>query len=218
MTLVKVSTQFRFALVVILIFALRITDLLITYEYTPDLAHELNPVVSIFGADWSVFLIVQASLFLFIVGLTYFYFFHEPVKVEQKGLSFTDFIYSYFHGSLHSSRKRIALFPKNIRRHLVFNGFFFMTLAICESIFAIIHNLLIVNYNYIYIEIMTAYHKPIFALLGILFIVSASFYFFAKEFRRYKKCTRNLFNWILICLLSNIKVDNLIFWKHIRPL
>lgn len=176
-----------YCFVILIIFSLRILDLMITFHYTPDLSFEFNPVVSVFGASWSSFIVIQLILFVFLSFIISFYFFTEKNKIEKTGLSFFDFIHFYFHGELKPLHARFSLYPKDIRRHLSFNGFLFMVLSIGVSVFAVIHNLLLVHSINWYEFLIVHYHKTVFSLLMVLSIVISSLTYFLIEYSVYKK-------------------------------
>ena len=82
------------------IILLRFLDLYITYLYTPDLRSEWNPLISIFGVSWLGFIFTQILIVAFVSLLMFFYFNRTSTEIDQKGLSFNDFIYVYFFGKL----------------------------------------------------------------------------------------------------------------------
>ncbi len=176
-----------YCFVILIIFFLRILDLLITFYYTPDLSFEFNPVVSVFGASWSSFIAIQLILFVFLSFIISFYFFTEKNKIEKSGLSFFDFIYFYFHGELKPLHTRFSLYPRNIRRHLSFNGFLFMVLSIGVSVYAVVHNLLLIHSVNWYEFLIIHYHKTVFGLLMVIAIVVSSLSYFLIEYSIYKK-------------------------------
>jgi hypothetical protein len=173
--------------VIVLILVLRAVDLLITYHYTPDLSFEFNPLVSVFGAKWYSFILLQLLIVIVISYAIHFYFFKEENIISRKDLSLLDFIYCYFNGELKPLHARFAFFPKHVRRHLAFNGFILMVLSIGVSTFAIIHNLLLVHRIHWYEKLITHHHIAVFSsLLGGALIVS-SLTFSLMEYSRYKK-------------------------------
>lgn len=176
-----------YCFVISTIFLLRILDLLITFHYTPDLSFEFNPVVSIFGASWSSFIVIQLTLFIFLSFIISFYFFTDKNRIDKTGLSFFDFIHVYFHGELKPLRARFTLYPRNIRRHLSFNGFLFMVLSIGVSIYAVVHNLLLINRIYWYELLIIQHHRVIFSLLLISAVITSSLTYFLIEYSVYKK-------------------------------
>lgn len=176
---------------VFIIALLRAADLVITFVYTPDLASEWNPLVSLFGLTWYGFVITQVCLIIFISGMMFFYFNRTPPEITLDGLSLSDFSYMYFFGKLRPWPQRLFTIPRNITPHLVLNGFVFMVIAIGISIFAIINNLLLISENALYITFVENYHKTYFLLTFALMVVTAPYLFLTKEYNQYKKRCKN---------------------------
>lgn len=182
----KIKKSHSFLRVILLLLVLRITDLLITYHYTPDLRFEFNPLVSVFGATWMTFIVLQLVILVFISSVIYFYFFKEENTISRNDLSFRDFIYYYFNGELKPLHARFALFPRYAKRHLAFNGFIFMVLSLGVSVFAIVHNLLLVHRVIWYENLIIHHHIAVFSsLLGGALIISSTI-FFIIEYSIYK--------------------------------
>ena len=73
-------------------------DAYCTFEHTPDLSKEANPLVTVLGFDWDLLLLVIGCLTLYTCYTLYLISF-KPVKLfpEEKGYSFSNFIaYMYF--------------------------------------------------------------------------------------------------------------------------
>lgn len=172
---------------VVAIIVLRTADLYITFLYTPDLASEWNPLVSIFGLTWYGFIATQIGIIIFISILMLFYFNRKPPEISLQGLSLNDFSYVYFFGKLHPWPGRMFTFPRHYRRHLAFNGFLFMVITIGISTFAIIHNVLLIAGNSDYAAFVEKYHEAYFPLTFAITLITALYAFFVKEFHYYKK-------------------------------
>jgi hypothetical protein len=172
------------------ILVLRFVDLFLTFRYTPDLKGEWNPLVSRFGISWSGFIIVQLSIVLLISIFMVFYFNRKPVKIDQPGLSYNDFIYVYFFGKLRPWPNRILSFPTNFSRHLIFNGFIFMFITIFISLFAITNNLLLITHNYAYISFLINNYKLYFPSCFIVITIASVYVFFTIEYLSYRKSNK----------------------------
>jgi hypothetical protein len=172
---------------VIAIIILRTADLYITFLYTPDLTSEWNPLVSIFGLTWHGFVATQIFIILFISIMMIFYFSRKPPVIQQCGLSLNDFCYVYFFEKLHPWPQRMFTLPRHYRRHLAFNGFLFMVLAIGISAFAIINNILLISENNTYAAFVEKYHGTYFPMTFAIALIAALYAFFAKEFESYKR-------------------------------
>jgi hypothetical protein len=116
-----------------------------------------------------------------------FYFSRKPAIIEQDGLSFDDFIYTYFFGKPRPWPLRVLSLPTNPERHLVFNGFVFMLIMILVSGFAIVHNLLLLARVCLYTEFVAHYHMVYFPLCFASIIVISLYRFFAIEYANYKQ-------------------------------
>jgi hypothetical protein len=172
---------------VFVITGLRFLDLYITYQYTPDLKCEWNPLVSIFGASWSGFILTQVLLVLFVASLMFFYFNRKPAIITQNGLSFDDFMYAYFYGKPRPWPIRMLSLPKNPERHLVFNGFIFMTITILISGFAIVNNLLLIAHVDWYIGFVAQYYHIYFPVCFASVVIFSLYRFFAIEYDNYQQ-------------------------------
>jgi hypothetical protein len=179
---------------IISILALRFLDLYFTYRYTPNLTNEWNPIVSLFNMSWPGFIVIQFCIVIFVSLLMFFYFNRETVEDIQNDLSFNDFVYFYFFGKLRPWPHRIFSVPTNLKRHLVFDGFVFMVVTITVSIFAIIHNLLLVERVELYIGFVSRYHKIYFPICFILPTLISAYLFFGNEYNQYRRITSFSFN------------------------
>ncbi len=93
---------------------------------------------------------IKSISILFIVCLIIvvmsFYFYKKPLTGLPNDLSFSEYIYYYFHNEKKTKkRKWFKLTRQNINRVLAYNGFILMTSAISISYLAIINNLMIIN-------------------------------------------------------------------------
>jgi len=174
---------------VMAIILLRSLDLYITYLYTPDLRSEWNPLVSMFGLSWLGFVFTQLLIVAFVSLLMFFYFNRKPTETVQKNLSFNDFIYVYFFGTLRPWPKRIFTMPTNVKRHLVFNGFLFMLITIIISCLAIVNNLLLMARVTFYENFIGHHYSTFFPVSFVIITLFSTYLFFGSEYRNYKKQT-----------------------------
>lgn len=66
----------------------RLADVIGTYHYTPDLAKEANPMVSLFGMGWTYVLLATISGVIFSAGLNYYSLFMiRPLEVSTPDLN-----------------------------------------------------------------------------------------------------------------------------------
>ncbi len=171
-----------------MILGLRIADLGITYLVTPDLGMEWNPLVSQFNLPWAGLLLSQGLLVtaIFYGYLTYQRRVQLPVKTP--GLNLLGFTLRYFNGDEPDWRRRMFFIPDRayLRAHLAFLGFIITVSAIKVSLFAILHNLLIlVEYNaYLDFVLRFGHHYVLTVLLVI--IATSAMLFFITEFLAYR--------------------------------
>lgn len=169
-----------------IILILRALDLLCTYLYMPSLDQEYNPLVSICGASWPSFLIIQLILYLLIIGFAFLYYTLPPVCVKIEKLNFTDFIYVYFFGRLKPWPQRVFSIPTHLRPHLLFNGFLFISVSILVSLFAIVNNLLLLLNITPYVTFLNSHYIHFFpAVFTTIALISAHLFFFL-QYRKYK--------------------------------
>jgi hypothetical protein len=176
-----------YLLSVLLILVLRFLDLFITFKYTPDLTSEWNPLVSVLGLSWAGFIAIQAVVLGFIAGMMAFYFNRKPVIVEQRGLGLHDFVYVYFFGKLRPWRQRVFTMPTNIGRHLVFNGFIFMSITIGISVFAVLNNLLLIVRHNAYEVFLFDHYRYFLPAVFIGITIGSVYVFFVREYRVYQR-------------------------------
>ena len=170
--------------------ALRALDLYVTFRYTPDLGREWNPVISFFGTSWTGFIVIQVIVTAFIAFLMFFYFNRGPTTTDQDGLSFLDFIYVYFFGKLRPWPERIVSFPTNLKRHLIFSGFLFMMITTLISVFAIVHNLLLMAQVERYVDFVARHYRIYFPACFMAVTVFSLYCFFTIEYLHYRRARK----------------------------
>jgi hypothetical protein len=166
---------------------LRALDLTITYAYTPDLSGEWNPVVSFLGGSWTGLIAAQLAILGLVAVSAYFYFARPPLAPMPPKLSFRDFTYVYFFGTLHGWPKRLYALPRNWRQILASHGFVLTVAALLVSAFAIVHNALLVWRWRPYETFVLARHGLYFPSVFVLAALAPYVYFFAREYRRYRE-------------------------------
>lgn len=171
---------------IVAVLLLRVTDLFLTWIYTPDLTEEYNPIVSLLGSSWTG-LITTQLIFIAIISLFgAFYFFMKPNGVIQKNLNISDYIYCYFFHELRPWPQRFFTKPTNHKPHLIFNDFMFLSVAILISIFAIFNNSFLIL-EVTWYETFLADHFSIFFPFVFILITTISFFlFFGRNYYQYK--------------------------------
>ena len=93
------SKRQTFALLIVLFLLSRAADAAATYMVTPDLRHETNPIVSVFGEGWAGLLVAQIVLSALVIGLTHWDLFRSRLPYPpQGGLEFPEFAQAYYFG------------------------------------------------------------------------------------------------------------------------
>lgn len=170
------------------IILLRILDLGLTFIYTPNLRYEWNPVVSVFNYSWMGMLITQVLIISLILAVMSFYFFKKPLINLPNDLSFSEYIYYYFHNEK-KTKKRKYLKPtrQTLDRVLAYNGFILMALAISISYLAIINNLMIINKVISYSNFISQYGNTFYLSFLVLMAILSFILFFTIEYKSYRK-------------------------------
>lgn len=166
---------------------LRILDLGLTFIYTPNLKYEWNPIVSVFNYSWVGMLISQVLIISLIIAVMSFYFFKKPLINLPNDLSFSEYIYYYFHNEKRT-KKRKYLKPtrQTINRVLAYNGFILMTMAISISYLAIINNLMVIYTVKSYSIFIGQYGNSFYLSFLIIMTILSFILFFVMEYKSYK--------------------------------
>lgn len=169
------------------IFLLRILDLGLTFIYTPNLKYEWNPIVSVFNYSWVGMLISQVLIISLIIAVMSFYFFKKPLINLPNDLSFSEYIYYYFHNEKRTEkRKYLKLTRQTINRVLAYNGFILMTMAISISYLAIINNLMVIYTVKLYSIFIGQYGNSFYLSFLIIIAILSFILFFVMEYKSYK--------------------------------
>ncbi len=149
----------------------RAYDAYSTYQYTPDLSHEANPLVSIFGLSWTPLLIIIGLLTLYAI---YAFYISQKENFNflpaERGFSFMELAaFTYFGKKEHWTAMFYKL-PRDIHRFNHYIGHLLTRGLVFAGIVSTIMWLLI-NYTDFY---MQQYHRAeiIYGILvvGCLFI------------------------------------------------
>lgn len=93
------SRRHTFGVLTVLFLLSRAADAGATYLVTPDLRHETNPLVSVFGAGWGGLVVVQVVLSALVIWLTYWDLLAwRPHYPKERGLGFREFAEAYYFG------------------------------------------------------------------------------------------------------------------------
>ncbi len=170
---------------------LRAMDLYLTYKITPDLTQEWNPLVSYFNMSWQGFMLIQ--LMLVLVGLVAFHRYSQRMKkpVDKPGLPMYRYIFYYFNACDLSWKNWLHSFvriPNKLyfRKSSAFCGFSIAASFVLVSLFAIIHNILILGDYPAYNQFLFEYNKIYVPSVYLSLVLSSCLAFFMIEYKRYK--------------------------------
>jgi hypothetical protein len=177
----------KFLLLTALLIISRLCDIITTYIYIPNLQSELNPIVSIFGQNWTAMLAVQVIVISGIIYCIWVYCTKEPVLPQvNQPLTLKEFISLFNFNDTKSFFKLFYKIPKNKNAALYTIGYCFtISLSILSLLVASSTTLLIVNDTYKYFY--RAYNVPyilVFSFIPIFLIVSSKFY--KKEYTKWQ--------------------------------
>lgn len=133
----------KFWVVITLLLLTRILDILFTYQYTPDLNNEGNPLVLYFNFGWIEIFILQFVGVALIGFLLYKHMFNENnMNPKINGLSFNAFALHQYYGIEYLNiSKRWNLFldyPKGLKRNRYILGWVLPAAAIVVGLELII--------------------------------------------------------------------------------
>jgi hypothetical protein len=185
------SQRLKFIAALAAIVLLRSLDLFLTFLYIPDLDREWNPVVAFLNGDWTHMILVQIIVIAVISVPLYGYFTFSRTRIDEPGLGYNQFVYFYFFMTRPRGLKRLFAMPKNFKGTLIFNGFVLMWAVIGVSLFAIVHNMLLLCGFHPYERFVIAHTTP-YIITAYLVIAAVPVYtFFLREYAAYRKRMRS---------------------------
>lgn len=115
--------KLRFALISIWILLTRSYDAYATYQYTPDLNLEANPLVSVLGMGWLPLLSIIGCLTLATIYAYHQSLFH-PIDLfpEEKNYTFSEFIGYFYMGRKTSFWALFYRLPPSLKRFTHYCG------------------------------------------------------------------------------------------------
>ncbi len=172
----------RFAAVTIWIIFSRSYDAYCTYQWTPDLSKEANPLVSVLGMTWTPLLIVVGLLSLYSIFAFYVSIF-KPMYLlpEEEGLSFREVSTFVYLGKSDHWLSILYKYPKSLSR---FNQVIGHTLTKCLVFAGIVSTvmwLLINNFDYY----RTMHSAPLIYTILLLGCVVIIWQWFRGVYRGY---------------------------------
>ncbi len=167
-------------------------DLYITYRITPDLSSEWNPLISHFNLSWMGF--IAAQTFLVLLAVVGYHRYAQRIRkpVDTPGLHLPQFVYYYFNGHEATPRQWAKGFLRlPTKRYLKINGafigFVIASSFMLTSVFAIVHNVLILRGIGSYIEFVIEHGDVYLPAVFILLVVLSANVFFVMEYKVYRE-------------------------------
>lgn len=176
--------KIRFISIVIWILFSRTYDAYSTYQHTPNLEHEANPLVSVMGLDWFPLLSVVG----FLTGYSIYAFYISTFKnfnlfPKEQHYNFSQFIGYLYLGKKVSWVALFYQFPKDMTRFNAYMGHLFARCLVFAGIVSTIMWLLIQ-----YSDFYPPYHSAtlIYSVLimGSVFII---YHWNASHYIRYQR-------------------------------
>ena len=154
----------KFLIILLWILFSKSYDAYCTFQHTPDLSKEANPLVSLLGFNWFWLLLVIGLLTIYTCYTLYLISF-KPIKLypQEKGYSFSNFIAHMYFGKKSSLLSVLYKFPsiKDERFHYTFGNIFVRYLVFAGFVSTIMW--LLINNSELYKDIHNA-----FVIYGIL--------------------------------------------------
>jgi hypothetical protein len=173
----------KFIVVSTWIILTRIYDAYCTYQLTPDLDKESNPLVSILGMSWLPLLIVIGVLTLYTIYAYYqrLFAFVDFFPVEKR-LNFSEFVgYTYLGKKAHWT-VLFYKFPKDIRRFNLFMGILLSKSLIIAGFISTFMWILIRNTSWY----PPLHHPAIIYSLLIFCCLMVNYFWYLKAYKNYQ--------------------------------
>jgi len=180
------AKKVKFIVTTVWIILSRSYDAYCTYQLTPDLSKEGNPLVSVIGMTWTPLLITIGILTLYVI-YTYYISIFKPIEMlpTEKGYNMGNILaYSYL-GQKDHWLSVIYRVPENIKR---FNHFMGHTLIRCLVFAGFVSTAmwLLINYTDFYKSIHSSALIYSILIIGCIIII----YFWNKSM--YKQYLENM--------------------------
>ncbi len=180
--------NWKFWLLALWAIASRLYDILCTYEFTPDLTKEVNPLASVLGLSWLPILLVIGSLLFYSIYAAWDYR-RQPTMLypTSPGFSFIEFMTFVYLGKKDHWWALFIKFPTNLKRLHVFIGSQFLEYI---SWAGVISTAMWIGLKYI-----PAY-RPLHNVIAIYSIIIAGcaawyIYWFRQHYLHYKASQQN---------------------------
>jgi len=173
----------KFTIVTVWILLTRGYDTYATFQHTPDLGKEANPLVSVFGFNWTPLLVVVAVGSLYVIYTYYLATFQTyNFLPKEKGYSLSHFIGYVYTGKKQSWISVFYKIPKDLQRfnHVIMGQLLSRCLVFAGFVSTIMW--LLINNTEFYKSIHSA---PMIYLILIIGSVYISYRWFKKIYSEY---------------------------------
>ncbi|AZQ63748.1 hypothetical protein EI427_16405 [Flammeovirga pectinis] len=162
----------------------RILDVYYTYQFTPDLSKEANPIVSIFGiSSWSILSFIITVVVIYVIYTFYLVIF-KPFDLlpNEKGYSYSNIIAYLFLGVKESWLSVFYKFPKSYKRMKYYIGHILPVSFAYVGLITTIMWLLINNTESFYTEYYRLKYVLVIILLPIVSFIFVWTYLMYKKY------------------------------------
>ena len=163
--------RIKFIIITTWILFSRSYDVYCTYQLTPDLNKESNPLTSIFGMTWTPLLITLSLLIIYLIYAYYLSVFKSKnLLPAEKGYTFNEFITYTYLGYKADLIALLYKFPKDINRFHQWTG---ENLTACISFAGFVSTImwLLINHSTYYKTVHSSYAVYSILILGCLCII-----------------------------------------------
>ena len=177
--------RLKFATTLLWILFSKSYDTYCTFQHTPDLSKEANPLVSLLGFNWLWLLLVVGLLTIYTCYTLYLIYF-KPIQLYplEKGYSFRNFIAYMYFGKKNSLFSILYKIPdlRGKRIHYTFGNIFIRFLVYAGFVSTIMW--LLINNSELYKDIHNAY-----VIYGILFLgtLIIMYQYYKTNYNKYLK-------------------------------
>jgi len=169
----------KFISIFLLIIITRVADIVFTYQYTPDLKNEANPLVVHLGFGWKEIIIIQLVAIIYIGYLLYGHIYNRnDINPKIKNLSFNYFALQQCYGDkfTDTSKKWNILidYPRNSQRIKYIMGWVLPMATIIIGFELVLLHLSLRNsqiFRYYYWIILPAFYISIVFIFFLLYYV-----------------------------------------------
>lgn len=136
----------RFVFVSLFIVLTRLYDAYCTYQYTPDLKHEANPLVTFLGLGWGGLFVVIGGLVVYIIHTYYVALFKTDDFLPREGsYTFGQFTAYLYFGRVEHWIAFLYKLPSSLKRFNQYMGMMMPSLLVFAGVVSTIMWLLINN-------------------------------------------------------------------------